>query len=59
MILSLYSNFICVVFIVGHNAFLNKLGVIPHIGEKAGSNITTRIVGGTSATQGQFPYQVI
>ena len=44
--------------IIGHNAFLHGLGSINLDEDKISSNIDNRIVGGTYASLGQFPYQV-
>ena len=44
--------------VIGHNALLHGLGSIKWNKENISSNIDNRIVGGTYASLGQFPYQV-
>jgi len=45
--------------IIGHYAFIHELGSNQLEDEKISNNIDYRIVGGTDAILGQFPYQVI
>ena len=45
-------------FIVGHDALIHSLGSVKIDKERTPNDIDNRIIGGTSASPGQFPYQV-
>ena len=45
--------------IIGHHAFIHELDSNQFEAEKMSNDIDYRIVGGTDAILGQFPYQVI